>query len=53
MFISPVEEIAYQYWKNENLSLFFTMLGPSGQIITVLMYHAQMVKYTQYVIKQS
>lgn len=34
MFISPVEETMHLYWKNENLSLFFTMLGPSGQIIT-------------------
>ena len=40
MFISSVEEIVHLFWKNENLSLFFTMLGPSGQIITVLIYHA-------------
>lgn len=43
MFTHPVKGIVHLSWKNGILSLFYTMISPSSQIITTLIYHVQMV----------
>ena len=53
MFTHPVEETVHLSWKNRILSLFYTMISPSSQIITTLIYHVQTVKYAWCVIKQN